>query len=253
MSEKDRNTEPDLERIRKRANEVERTEGTTGERQARRAEERVDEIRDRDRGRSDARRAFQESNPARAAWRSEPQGPRDAGHYQFGTGYLGYPGSAMYPFYLGPQAMPGYASGYPDPRHDDPEHRHSEHRFGTWSGAGRSAGRGSTWTPRTEMFDRDGKLIVRVELPGMDRGDVDVSLERDRLVIEGERREEAERHQGEGFYQSEWSYGFFHREIPLPEPVDHDHVKAKFKDGILEVAIPQTDRASTRKAIQIET
>jgi HSP20 family protein len=284
MSEKDRITEPDFDRIRQRASEVERAEGRRVERSAvrrndtseeRRSEtesseqrragrsgDRIEEHRaDRDRESPEARRTFAERNPTRTSWRPlgsspESQGLREAGHYQFGTGYMGYPGSAMYPFYLAPPTMPGYAGGYPDIARDDPERRHREehHLFGTWGDAGRQARRrGSSWTPRTEMFDREGSLIVRVELPGMHRDDVDVCLERDRLVIEGERREEEERRQGEGFYQSEWSYGFFHREIPLPEPVDQDHVKAKFKDGILEVAIPQTDRASARKSIRIES
>jgi len=90
--------------------------------------------------------------------------------------------------------------------------------------------------PRIEMFERDGKLIVRAEMPGVSKDDVKVRILEDSLVIEGERRSEQEDRRA-GFYESEWSYGRFFRRIPLPAGADPDQVQAKFQNGVLELTI----------------
>ena len=108
------------------------------------------------------------------------------------------------------------------------------------------------WTPRTEMFERDNKMIVRVELPGTDKQDVRVSVTGDSLVIEGDRRQNEEQTR-RGFYRSEWTYGHFHREIPLPETVDAKDVHAKFDNGVLEIEMPQPQQQNTvRHDVQID-
>lgn len=110
----------------------------------------------------------------------------------------------------------------------------------------------STWTPRTEMFERDDKMVVRVELPGTDKQDVRVSVTGDALVIEGDRRQNEEQ-QRRGFYRSEWTYGHFHREIPLPESVDPKDVHAKFANGVLEIEMPQPpQQTNVRHDVRID-
>lgn len=110
----------------------------------------------------------------------------------------------------------------------------------------------STWAPRTEMFERDDKMVVRVELPGTDKQDVRVSVMSDALVIEGDRRQNEEQ-QARGFYRSEWSYGHFHREIPLPESVDAKQVRAKFDNGVLEIEMPKPQQQSNvRQDVKID-
>jgi len=121
---------------------------------------------------------------------------------------------------------------------------------GLTAGAPRERGM-STWYPRAEMLERGEKMVVRVELPGLEKNDVRVSVTNDALVIEGERRLKDEQ-QTRGFYRSEWSYGRFHRELPLPETVDPKDVRAHFENGVLEVEMPQPHRVGTKHDIPIQ-
>lgn len=104
-------------------------------------------------------------------------------------------------------------------------------------GFGEVPGLGSaTWSPQIEMFEREGKLVVRADLPGLKREDIKVDLADDAIRIHGERRQEHEENR-EGYYRSERSYGSFHRTIPLPEGVDGEDATATFRDGVLEIAM----------------
>jgi len=108
----------------------------------------------------------------------------------------------------------------------------------------------SKWSPEIEVFEGDGNIIVRADLPGMTKDNVRVDITDTALTIEGERRDEREERR-EGFYRSERSYGSFHRTIPLPEGVDGDNAKAEFRDGVLEITIPAPERAQRRRQIEI--
>ena len=90
--------------------------------------------------------------------------------------------------------------------------------------------------PQVEVFQKNGTLVVRADLPGIDRNDVRVHLDEDAIVIEGERKSEQE-DRGEGWYHSERSYGSFQRRIPLPRGVDRDSCDAVFENGVLEVKL----------------
>ena len=96
---------------------------------------------------------------------------------------------------------------------------------------------GQTWAPQVEMFERNGELVVRADLPGLKKDDVNVQFTDDGLTIEGERRSEHEE-KGEGYYRSERSYGNFYRRLPLPEGANPANATAKFHDGVLEVTMP---------------
>ena len=111
---------------------------------------------------------------------------------------------------------------------------------------------GRAWAPEVEIFERDGELVVRADLPGLKKEDVKVELTDEGLTIEGERRSEHEEN-GEGYYRSERNYGNFYRRLPLPEGVDPDDATAKFHDGVLEVTMPARKpvaRAARKLAIQ---
>jgi HSP20 family protein len=109
----------------------------------------------------------------------------------------------------------------------------------------------SLWSPQVEVFERGNNLVVRADLPGLSREDVDVEVDDDALVIRGERRNEFEDQQ-EGYYRSERSYGTFYRAIPLPDGVDSSDVNATFKDGVLEVTLPKPQPQSSRaKRIEV--
>jgi HSP20 family protein len=103
----------------------------------------------------------------------------------------------------------------------------------------------SHWTPQVEVFQRGNDLIVRADLPGLSKDDVQVDIADDVLTIHGERKQEHE-DEREGWYRNERSYGMFHRAIPLPEGTISDSAKATFKHGVLEVALQAPPREVSR-------
>jgi HSP20 family protein len=96
---------------------------------------------------------------------------------------------------------------------------------------------GAVWVPQMDVYEKDGKLVVKAELPGMKKEDVEVTVEEGDLVIKGERKTESEVKQ-EDYYRSERSYGSFYRRVPLPEGVDPEKATATYADGILEIDVP---------------
>jgi len=126
--------------------------------------------------------------------------------------------------------------------------------FGFGSLASRPSALGSlgqtAWSPQVEMFEREGKLVVRADLPGMTKDDVKVDLDEDRITIEGARRSEHEENR-EGYYHSERSYGSFYRTVPLPEGVTGENAKATFHNGVLEIEMEAPKRKNGRR-LEIE-
>ena len=94
------------------------------------------------------------------------------------------------------------------------------------------------WTPRVDVFEKDGKLVVKAELPGVTKEDVQVMLDQGDLVITGERKAEQEVKEGD-YYRMERSYGTFMRRLPLPFEPKPDEIEATFANGVLEVKIPK--------------
>ena len=97
---------------------------------------------------------------------------------------------------------------------------------------------GAGWSPQVDMYEEGNDLVVKAELPGVAREDIDVSLENGDLVIKGERRNEAEVRE-ENYYRMERSFGSFYRRLPMPEGVQPDQISATFKDGVLEIRTPK--------------
>jgi HSP20 family protein len=106
------------------------------------------------------------------------------------------------------------------------------------------------WTPSIESYMKDGKLVFRAELPGVDPKDLDVSISEHELVIKGERKQEKGSKE-ENYVYREIAYGSFERRYELPEGVKTDELKAKFSNGILEVTLPALAITKARK-IEIE-
>ena len=122
---------------------------------------------------------------------------------------------------------------------------------GLASGFGRLANlEDSMWSPQVEAFEREGKLIVRADLPGLTKDDIDVTITDDVITIRGERRQEREE-KAEGFYRSERSYGSFYRAIPLPGGVKSEEANATFRDGVLEISLPAPAREPRSRRIEI--
>jgi HSP20 family protein len=108
----------------------------------------------------------------------------------------------------------------------------------------------SLWSPQVEVFEREGRLVVRADLPGLTKDDVKVEVADDALTISGERRSEHEEKR-EGFYRSERSYGSFRRRIPLPEGVNADEADATFRNGVLEITMQAPQRQQRGRRLEI--
>jgi len=108
----------------------------------------------------------------------------------------------------------------------------------------------TAWSPQVEVFEREGRLVVRADLPGLTKDDVKVEVSDGALTISGERKSEHEE-KGEGFYRSERSYGSFYRQIPLPEGASADDAQATFNNGVLEVSMQAPQRQSRSRRLEI--
>ena len=108
------------------------------------------------------------------------------------------------------------------------------------------------WSPPVEISEKDGKLEVSVELPGVKENEVKVEVTDDGLVIQGERRREHEEKR-EGYYRSERIYGQFYRLIPLPENANIDQARAEFRNGELHISIPVPEQQRTRREIPVSS
>jgi HSP20 family protein len=104
----------------------------------------------------------------------------------------------------------------------------------------------TAWIPALDVFEKDNKLVVKAEIPGMKEEDIDVSVVGDTLTIKGERKAETEV-KDEDYYRCERSYGSFFRSIPLPSAVDANKIEASYENGVLEVTLPKTAAAKRKK------
>jgi HSP20 family protein len=100
--------------------------------------------------------------------------------------------------------------------------------------------------PRVDVIDREEDILVRAELPGVDKKDLDVSVRDSTVSIRATSAQEQQEEAGE-YYRHEVARGAFMRTIPLPTDVDGDKAKASFKDGILELTLPKVERAKARR------
>jgi HSP20 family protein len=103
------------------------------------------------------------------------------------------------------------------------------------------------WAPTVDMYEKDGALIIKAELPGVKKNDVSVTFDDGVLTIQGKREEEKEVKDAK-YYARERFSGSFSRSFALPEGVDKDKIAAEFKDGVLEVRVPLPARAPAEPA-----
>jgi len=102
------------------------------------------------------------------------------------------------------------------------------------------------WTPAIDLVENKENVVVRAELPGMRKEDIEVTLHEGTLSLAGERKSEMKVEEA-GLYRSERFFGRFQRAISLPAPVAGDKVKADYKDGILTVTLPKTEEAKPKQ------
>lgn len=99
--------------------------------------------------------------------------------------------------------------------------------------------------PKVDIIDRDEELVVRAEIPGVEKNDLDISVSDDSVTIKGESKHEEKEEKG-NYYRCEISRGAFTRTVALPNYVNSDGAKAKFKDGVLELILPKAEKAKRR-------
>jgi HSP20 family protein len=117
--------------------------------------------------------------------------------------------------------------------------------FSRWPSLRRRAISEVGWYPEIDVFEKDNRLVTKIDLPGMKKDDVKVEVADGQLAISGERKSEAEE-KGEQFYRCEREYGSFYRRVPLPEGAKIEDVKATFTDGVLEVSVPLPARPEAK-------
>jgi HSP20 family molecular chaperone IbpA len=189
-----------------------------------------------------------DSEPGRAQQQSTGKGAANVGR---GSGSSSKPGR--------PQWLPNMLQGWEDPRvmvkkmseeMDQLFERFIGRPMSSRSGQGGSSGK---WMPPVEVVQRDNQLIICADLPGIKREDVQIEINQDKLTIEGERRDDRQQAELQGYRRSERSYGHFYRMIPLPSGVDPDSAQASMHDGVLEITIPVPASAQRRgRRIEIQ-
>jgi HSP20 family protein len=108
----------------------------------------------------------------------------------------------------------------------------------------------AVWEPAVEVYETDQEVVVRAELPGVDPKDVNVTVQDNTVTIEAETREEQEE-RGRTYLRRELRYGRFVRSLALPAEVRSDAAKASYRNGVLEVRVPKSERAKP-KQVKVE-
>ena len=106
------------------------------------------------------------------------------------------------------------------------------------------------WAPMVDIAETDEEFLIKAEIPEVKKEDVKVSIENGVLTIRGERKQEKEE-QGKRYHRVERYYGSFLRTFTVPDNVDESRVKAEFKDGVLNLHLPKSEKAKP-KAIDVK-
>lgn len=107
-----------------------------------------------------------------------------------------------------------------------------------------------TWAPAVDIYEANGSLVIKAELPDMRREDIDVTVENNTLTIRGERQLDSEVKQ-ESFHRIERAYGSFVRSFSLPPTVDAGKIGAEYKNGVLNIRLPFREESKPR-SINVE-
>jgi HSP20 family protein len=103
-------------------------------------------------------------------------------------------------------------------------------------------------TPKLDMFEEENELVVKAELPGISKKDLDITLEDDVLKIKAEKKEEKEEgEKGTTDYTRERRFGIYTRYMTLPAKVDAEKVSATLKKGVLEIKLPKAEEPASKK------
>ncbi|MBI5893902.1 MAG: Hsp20/alpha crystallin family protein [Deltaproteobacteria bacterium] len=119
----------------------------------------------------------------------------------------------------------------------------------TGRGEGEELARG-VWSPAVDIYETDESIILKAEIPGIDKKEVSIEVKNNMLILKGERKFEKEIKE-ENYHRMERAYGAFQRTFTLPNIIEKENVKAKYKDGILEITLPKVKGAKP-KHVKVE-
>jgi HSP20 family protein len=105
---------------------------------------------------------------------------------------------------------------------------------------------GGSWAPMVDIYEQNGDIVLKAELPGVDPKDVDIRVENNTLTLRGQRHFDKDVKR-ESYHRVERSYGAFSRAFTLPNVVDTEKIKADFKDGVLRLTLPQREEAKPKQ------
>ncbi len=120
----------------------------------------------------------------------------------------------------------------------------------TRAGNGRETMTAADWSPVVDVLETEKEYVIKAELPEVKKDDVKITVQDGVLTIQGERKHESEE-KGKRFHRIERSYGSFVRSFSVPDFVDEEKVAAEFKDGVLSLHLPKTEKAKPR-AIEVK-
>ena len=104
----------------------------------------------------------------------------------------------------------------------------------------------TSWSPAVDIYETESEIIVQAELPGMERKEIELSLENNVLTLKGDRRFEKEG-KDENYHRIERSYGSFTRAFSIPAMVNEEEIKADYKEGVLAILLPKKERARSKQ------
>ena len=108
------------------------------------------------------------------------------------------------------------------------------------------------WSPRVDVHESDKEITIDVEVPGIDKKDINVEVKDNTLTITGERKYE-DKEEGTNCHRTERHYGRFERTFGLPETVEQEKVDANYNNGVLHLTLPKTEKALPKKVdIQVK-
>ncbi|MDO9566271.1 MAG: Hsp20/alpha crystallin family protein [Candidatus Desulfaltia sp.] len=104
----------------------------------------------------------------------------------------------------------------------------------------------ASWKPTVDIYDTDDAIVLKVELPGVDKEKVSVDVKDNVLTLKGERSVDKEIKE-KNYYRRERSFGSFHRSFTLPTTVNPEDIKATYKDGILTIEVPKPEEKKPKQ------
>lgn len=104
------------------------------------------------------------------------------------------------------------------------------------------------WSPSSDISEDENEYLVKMDLPGMDKSDINVSMHDNRLIITGQKKSETVEEK-KNFIRRERNEGNFYRSFTLADPVSDDNIKASFRDGVLKITVPKAESIKPRPVI----